>query len=400
MKIKDLKITNVKPLDAGGQGEVMSGELAHAPGEKYAIKLIERNQQLIDRTTAICANNLCRLSPYIAAPFAFDVTKKSVRHIANFADGHAIDEGHPRTFPESLEVITAAVTQLAMLEERGIAHCDLGPDNVRINQQGEAFIIDLDGSRIPGTAAASAVVKGKYPMMAPEVRNNNQPPDQYSDRFAFSVLASWVLFNRHPVSEINITPKRFGQLMSNGRWPERNNPQDGSTYPLRVLNAELLHLFDRGFLLNPYQRPSLEEWRLALFNALHSMRLHSCGQVFVDDGYQHECPFCRVLLQRDLTQRTLIKLRLPDHGIKMKTELTEGNEIILGRANLPGVGGTVSGRHLTLSSENGLVFVKQIGRNATQMIDGDHQITLSKAVVSQQLDLQLPDGSHLTISVG
>ncbi len=60
-----------------------------------------------------------------------------------------------------------------------------------------------------------------------------------------------------------------------------------------------------------------------------------------------------------------LKLILPATGAKFRVDLPDRQPIVMGRHNLPGLPGTVSGRHLEVTRSGDRLLLHHIGRHPT-----------------------------------
>lgn len=359
-------------LGQGGQGSVHLASPLGSPDMQVILKEIGASDTVKRRVAALCQLNLAGLSPYIAGPVDWEEADNStVLHIAPFAEGVSLEDDHPRPLPELLEIAHHVACQIAILEENGIAHGDIAPSNVLIAPDGATTLIDLDtfASLDPGIPDPLHI--GQPPMMAPELRGGGVSPSIESDRFAFAVLLSWLLFGHHPVTDLATNPAETEAQMSRGDWPERRRSRlDGET-PIEALGSDLPKLFDAAFSRKPRKRPSADTWRRALAAALDACWIHDCGQAFVADPSTKLCPWCAGRLVSPGPDPKL-RIVLPDTGRRFSVMLEEGIPIRLGRANLPSLPTTVSSRHLTLTRKGERLHLEHTGRHPT-LIDVNGQ---------------------------
>ena len=386
-------------LGQGGQGSVHLASPQSSPDIQIVLKEIGASNTVKRRVAALCELNLAGLSPFIAGPVGWNEPGNgTLLHVAPFAEGVPLEEDHPRSLPELLEIAHHAACQIVILEENGIAHGDIAPSNVLIAPDGAATLIDLDTFASLDPSVPDPLHIGQPPMMAPELRGGGVSPSILSDRFAFAVLLSWLLFGHHPVTDLATNPAETDTEMSRGKWPERRRARLNGETPIEALGPDLPKLFDAAFSRRPRKRPTADAWRRALVKALDTCWIHDCGQAFVRGPRIRRCPWCNGRLVQPGPAPKL-RIILPETGGRFSISLEDGASVHLGRANLPGLPGTVSSRHLTLIRKGERLHLQHTGRHPTLIdINGqwhrleDHEIGMA-ALHALPLSLLLADAS-------
>ncbi len=352
-------------LGRGGQGAVHLAEPATAPELPGILKQLEPKPGVVERVVGLCDGDFGQYSPYIAAPFTHGVDDHgNLLHLAPYFEGVALDNDQPRSLPDLLAIMHHAACQFCILHEHCVAHGDIAASNVLTDPDGVTCLIDLDCFVSPDPAVPAPLHIGQPLYMAPELRAGNVIPSIESDRFAFAVLVSQVLLGRHPLTDLAETPVETDRFMSLGLWPERQRTIASGETPIDALGPDLPSMFDAAFSLDPALRPSLEDWRVALHRAVNHCFLHDCGQALVVLPGVTECTWCGGAIQPPVAEHSL-KLILPATGAKFRVELPERQPIIMGRDNLPGLPGTVSGRHLEMTRAGDRLLLHHIGRHPT-----------------------------------
>lgn len=212
----------------------------------------------------------------------------------------------------------------------GLAHSDLSYNNVLIDPVDKsACMIDLDGLVVPGLFPAEVI--GTAEFIAPEVLStkhlnksdpNRKLPNRLTDLHALPILIYMMLLHRHPLkgSKVHDLDTEKDDLLSMGEkalfiehpTDKSNRPKlnqiskwdlpwaDISKLPYTITGPYLKTLFDKVFidgLHNPMQRPTAEEWEIALLKTTDLMQKcenTSCDQKWYvfDNTNSPKCPFC------------------------------------------------------------------------------------------------------------
>lgn len=194
---------------------------------------------------------------------------------------------------------------LRVLHSKGLAYCDLSPNNVFVSERADinnVFLIDLDNLRYK-----TSVVHNIYTPFygAPEVISNNSPNTTMSDCYSFAVIAYELLTLNHPLIGDYVSdgePELEEQALL-GKLPWVDNEDDTTNErttglpTLNVIPNRLLELFRKNFevgLNNPIERPTMAEW----FDTLNlaNNELLKCGNQKCNLIYpfnnNRKCPFC------------------------------------------------------------------------------------------------------------
>jgi serine/threonine protein kinase len=194
---------------------------------------------------------------------------------------------------------------LRALHSKGLAYCDLSPNNVFTSKRADffnVFLIDLDNLRYK-----TSVVHNIYTPFygAPEVISNNAPNTLMSDCFSFAVIAYELLTLNHPLIGDYVSngePELEEQALS-GKLPwvdnedETTNERTTGIPTKHVIPDFLFGLFKRNFeqgLNNPFERPSMAEWYEALIRAKNELLKcgnQKCNMIYPFNNNK-KCPFC------------------------------------------------------------------------------------------------------------
>ena len=266
----------------------------------------------------------------------------SANHQAKHLDQR--ERGNWRSYLTTCIKIARAVRRMHMA---GLAHSDLSYKNVLVDPSGgNACIIDIDGLVVPGKYPPD--VLGTPDFIAPEViATLKLPPTDKgralprieTDRHALSVLTYMYLLYRHPLKGRKIhhvDPNRDEELAMGQKALFVEHPTDDSNrpnldaarpgdlpwadltrMPCALTGPYLKELFDRAFvdgLHNPSQRPSADDWEVALVKTVDliqpcpNQQCHQQWFVF-DNTTKPVCPFCKTAYQGDLPVLNLYSSR-------------------------------------------------------------------------------------------
>jgi tetratricopeptide (TPR) repeat protein/predicted Ser/Thr protein kinase len=269
------RFTVTKRIGEGGMGVVFA---AYDPelDRKLAIKLLRGHHRSDDRSRARLmreAQALGRLShPNVVAVYEIGDWQGEVYVAMEFVPGETLRHWlvRPRPWLEILDVLIQAGRGLRAAHEAGLVHRDFKPDNVMVDDDRRARVLDFglarrredldatderspDDAKVPKPLALSLTRAGSMvgtPVyMAPE-QHEGAPATASGDQFSFCVTAFEALFGRRPfVGETMIAlieAARDGDIQA--------VPRD-SPVPARVREAVL-----RGLSAAPSNRwPSMAE---------------------------------------------------------------------------------------------------------------------------------------------
>jgi serine/threonine protein kinase len=327
----------------------------------------------VERTRFLVEQELDQLSPLFYAPTDWQLNG-GVVHFSPYADGVSLEE-HLETpgnsFPENCKMAIAISHGLAILNENGLAHGDihLKNFNVRKTPAGmDVAVIDFDNFIARGAPPPLSI--GQEHAMAPELRAAYKAgtpivPDEYSDRFALTVLMHDLLLAKHVASGFDDDPDRFDACMMSGRWWHdaavgNSHSAKGGGYPSGILDTDLARLFRRGVGLDREDRPSPREWCDTTSRSVERIYIHPrCGgPVFADAGKTH-CPFCG-------ERYRILKLVFPGLSRELPCD---GVAAPIGRDQLPSV--RVSAHHAVVHRMGPETTIESLGRNGSyRLIEG------------------------------
>jgi serine/threonine protein kinase len=224
------------------------------------------------------------------------------------------------------------------MHQMGLSHSDLSYNNVLVDPvSGSACMIDLDGLVVPGLFPAEVI--GTADFIAPEVLatkhlnksdSNRRLPNRLTDLHALACLIYMYLLHRHPLKggKVHDLDTEKDDLLSMGEKAlfiehpnnSSNRPKmhqiskwdtfwgDVNKIPYTVTGPYLKVLFDKAFidgLHQPNQRPTAEEWEIALLKTTDLMQPcsnNNCEQKWYvfDNTNSPRCPFCETKHQGTL----------------------------------------------------------------------------------------------------
>jgi serine/threonine protein kinase len=308
--------TIAKKLGAGSQGTTYLLE-----DGKHIAKLFNQNFNATETKSKI--NFLIQLGldkRYFAVPLR-EITQPQTGYISEFASGMMpleelkwknqsdnLGEWYLQTggLQKRYNILIKLADVLRKLHSKGLAYCDLSPNNVFISDKPEhsnVFLIDLDNLRYK-TSIVNNIWTPFYG--APEVVTSNAPNTPMSDCFSFAVIAYELLTLNHPLIGDYVTdgePELEDQALQ-GKLPWVDNEEDTTNERSTGLPTEyvipkrLLKLFKKTFekgLNNSMERPSMSEWFEVLnlgLNELLKCGNSECGLHYPYNNLQ-KCPFCK-----------------------------------------------------------------------------------------------------------
>jgi serine/threonine protein kinase len=307
----------IKKLGAGSQGTTYLLE-----DGKHIAKLFNQNFNSTETKSKI--NFLIQLGldkRYFAVPLR-EITQPKTGYISEFASGMIPLENLKWNNPKGINlgewykqtgglqkrysILIKLADVLRKLHSKGLAYCDLSPNNVFISDKPEhsnVFLIDLDNLRYK-TGIVNNIWTPFYG--APEVVTSNAPNTPMSDCFSFAIIAYELLTLNHPLIGDYVTdgePELEDQALQ-GKLPWVDNEDDTTNERSTGLPTEyvipkrLLKLFRKTFeqgLNNPMERTSMSEWFEVLnlgLNELLKCGNSECGLHYPFNNLK-KCPFCK-----------------------------------------------------------------------------------------------------------
>jgi len=208
-----------RPLGAGGMGRLWLAFDAQLQ-RRVALKIVAPHLSESPEARARIvreARAMARLSdPHVAQIYEVDESGMQVFVAMEFVDGEDLRrwlDRKPRGWREVIDVFLQAGAGLAAAHDKGIVHRDFKPDNVMLEHDGRARVVDfglaragVDPERNPAGSSQSpgdisltqtGALLGTPAYMAPE-QWSGQAIDARSDQFSFCVALFEALAGRRP----------------------------------------------------------------------------------------------------------------------------------------------------------------------------------------------------------
>jgi eukaryotic-like serine/threonine-protein kinase len=221
--------------------KIISKEIADRPG------IVERFRHEVQRARRITHSNVCRIHD-VDSDLRPDGTL--LRFLTmQLIEGPTLAEvmragSVPR--PEALSLLGDVLDGLDAAHQAGIAHCDLKPNNVLLDEveghRVRAVITDFGLARAlqsedHSDTTRTRVVAGAPVYMAPELRLGSRP-GVAGDIFAFGVMAYELLTGRHPFGRKAVWEMAPGFRVVPPKSLQPDIPQEWDTAILRCLESD------------------------------------------------------------------------------------------------------------------------------------------------------------------
>lgn len=198
------KYTIVKPLGAGGMGQVYEGVHA-ALNKRVAIKTLHRAMAALPEVTSRFVQEAEAIAK-INHPNVVGVVDTGVEHempyiVMEFLEGESlaarIDREHQLPVTDSVEIVLAVIAGVMDAHAEGIIHRDIKPDNVFLtrDRRGRQVpkVVDFGIARLveEGQARAktqTSAVIGTVQYLAPELLDGAKNASPASDQYAIGAV--------------------------------------------------------------------------------------------------------------------------------------------------------------------------------------------------------------------
>lgn len=197
-----------KKLGAGNMGIVYLGH-HEALDRAVVVKTLSPQRLMGDGSAEVIARfyeearSVARLSHQNIAQI-FDVGRHKGFHylIMEFVDGCSLGDylkSKVLTVEEKICLVLGVASGLGAAHKCGVVHRDIKPDNIMINQDGQAKIVDFGLAKRHGSAGLTSdqTVLGTPYFMAPE-QCDGRDIDGRADLYALGVTAFWMFTGQYP----------------------------------------------------------------------------------------------------------------------------------------------------------------------------------------------------------
>ncbi len=138
----------------------------------------------------------------------------------------------PRLRPLGAQLARA----LALLHARGFVHGDVKPENVRLDGEGRAVLLDLGFARAARPGGERASQAGSLAYLSPE-RIRGESADASSDVFALGIVLYELATGVHPFGRGKPRPHALARGSSGGEIPRRTIEVEGADELLAAISA-------------------------------------------------------------------------------------------------------------------------------------------------------------------
>jgi serine/threonine protein kinase len=205
-KIRGLEI--LEPLGRGGMGRVYKARQAEL-GRTVAVKILppelaespdfmERFRREAQALAAADHPNIVRVHDYGTEDGQSYLV---MEHVEGRSLRHLMRERIPAA--QALDVARQVAAALEVAHGRGVVHRDVKPENILVDAQGRAKLVDFGLARLPGDAerrlTRPAQVMGTLHYMAPEQYENPRAADHRTDVYSLGVVLYELLTGELPL---------------------------------------------------------------------------------------------------------------------------------------------------------------------------------------------------------
>lgn len=195
-----------------------------------------------------------------------------------------------------LFILKRIACMLSGLHLRGMVYCDLSTNNVFISDNEIPLVKFIDADNIEyQSEVKSSVYSPNYEI--PELDRGISKNSMYSDIYAFSILAFYLLTMVYPFVEDDNWDSDNPKKIWEGEWIDSEHFSGECNEGLRgILSTEpLRELFSATFeegKMNPYKRAIMPLWIKQIDKALNdTLKCPKCEMSYYDSFFEI-CPFC------------------------------------------------------------------------------------------------------------
>lgn len=181
--------------------------------------------------------------------------------------------GKPEREAEALKALECLVRSMKILNEKGISHRDIKPDNIFISLDGRYLIADFDASEeikrddYGRTIKSKTRIVGTKYYMAPEIRAFCKADDSSSGEISRSpsevdiLTSANIDYNLSDVYSLAITVLRMVTEENYTKWNKNQNLQEfiHNFVDQYIADATLKNTLKSMFIVNPNERPKFRE---------------------------------------------------------------------------------------------------------------------------------------------
>jgi WD40 repeat protein/serine/threonine protein kinase len=138
--------------------------------------------------------------PHIVPLFDYWRDADSTCLVMRFMRGGSVSDrikGQPLPLEDVLRWVEQIGAALAFAHRHGVIHRDLKPDNLLLDDEGNAYLSDFGIARMTGWAAGNNTVSGTLAYMSPEQLKGEAPRPQ-ADLYSFGIIIYELLTGQHP----------------------------------------------------------------------------------------------------------------------------------------------------------------------------------------------------------
>jgi serine/threonine-protein kinase len=166
---------------------------------KHVIRKTEKDARFIEQLENEFTIGSQITHPNLRRVIDFKCNRTMLRKLVDAAlvmelfDGQPLETALPRDLISVLDIFIATASALAAMHQAGFVHCDLKPNNIMLDTNGEVKVIDLGQACPVGTVKAR--IQGTPDFISPE-QVKCLPVSKATDVFNFGATLYWALSGR------------------------------------------------------------------------------------------------------------------------------------------------------------------------------------------------------------